>query len=100
MDGSPAHAYRAAKRVDDWSDHGAKLRVPGRVCQGYARIVALKPTPEEFVIVLRVLAAMVVGASIGFERTFHGRPAGFRTHALVCLASSLPCCPRSIRTHG
>src|SRR6476620_11130297 len=26
---------------------------------------------------------------IGFERTFHGRPAGFRTHALVCLASAL-----------
>jgi putative Mg2+ transporter-C (MgtC) family protein len=46
-------------------------------------------TQEESVIVVRVLAALVVGASIGFERTFHGRPAGFRTHALVCLASSL-----------
>ena len=44
---------------------------------------------EEVVILVRVLAALVVGASIGFERTFHGRPAGFRTHALVCLASSL-----------
>jgi len=41
------------------------------------------------VIAVRVLAALLVGASIGFERTFHGRPAGFRTHALVCLASSL-----------
>jgi putative Mg2+ transporter-C (MgtC) family protein len=46
-------------------------------------------TPEEIVIGVRVLAAVLVGASIGFERTFHGRPAGFRTHALVCLASSL-----------
>jgi putative Mg2+ transporter-C (MgtC) family protein len=46
-------------------------------------------TPDELVIVVRVLAAVLVGASIGFERTFHGRPAGFRTHALVCLASSL-----------
>lgn len=46
-------------------------------------------TPEEIVIAVRVLAAVLVGASIGFERTFHGRPAGFRTHALVCLASSL-----------
>lgn len=46
-------------------------------------------TPEEIVILVRVLAALVVGASIGFERTFHGRPAGFRTHSLVCLASSL-----------
>jgi putative Mg2+ transporter-C (MgtC) family protein len=46
-------------------------------------------TQEEIVILIRVTAALVVGAAIGFERTFHGRPAGFRTHALVCLASSL-----------
>lgn len=46
-------------------------------------------TAEELVILVRVLAAVVVGALIGFERTFHGRPAGFRTHALVCVASSL-----------
>jgi putative Mg2+ transporter-C (MgtC) family protein len=44
---------------------------------------------EELVILVRVLAAVVVGALIGFERTFHGRPAGFRTHSLVCVASSL-----------
>ena len=44
---------------------------------------------EALVILVRVLAAVVVGALIGFERTFHGRPAGFRTHALVCVASSL-----------
>jgi putative Mg2+ transporter-C (MgtC) family protein len=44
---------------------------------------------EESVILVRVLAALIVGAAIGFERTFHGRPAGFRTHALVCIASSL-----------
>jgi putative Mg2+ transporter-C (MgtC) family protein len=46
-------------------------------------------TSEEGVILIRVLAAVVVGASIGFERSFHGRPAGFRTHALVCVASAL-----------
>jgi putative Mg2+ transporter-C (MgtC) family protein len=46
-------------------------------------------TQEEVVILLRVLAALLVGAAIGFERSFHGRPAGFRTHSLVCLASSL-----------
>jgi putative Mg2+ transporter-C (MgtC) family protein len=45
--------------------------------------------PEEIVILIRVLGAVVVGALIGFERSFHGRPAGFRTHALVCVASSL-----------
>ena len=46
-------------------------------------------TQGETVILVRVLAALVVGAAIGFERTFHGRPAGFRTHSLVCIASSL-----------
>src|SRR4249919_500575 len=44
---------------------------------------------EELVIAVRVLAALVIGAAIGFERTFHGRPAGFRTHSLVCVASTL-----------
>ena len=32
---------------------------------------------------------MLAGGLIGLERSFHGRPAGFRTHALVCLASAL-----------
>lgn len=40
-------------------------------------------------IVGRLLAATVAGAAIGLERTYHGRPAGFRTHTLVCVASSL-----------
>jgi len=44
---------------------------------------------DEIVIIVRVLGAMVIGALIGFERSFHGRPAGFRTHALVCIASAL-----------
>jgi putative Mg2+ transporter-C (MgtC) family protein len=44
---------------------------------------------EELVIAVRILAAVAVGAVIGFERTFHGRPAGFRTHSLVCAASSM-----------
>ena len=38
---------------------------------------------------LRLLAALLAGSAIGYERSFHGRPAGFRTHALVCTASSL-----------
>jgi putative Mg2+ transporter-C (MgtC) family protein len=44
---------------------------------------------EALIILFRIFAALVVGALIGFERTFHGRPAGFRTHALVCIASAL-----------
>src|SRR5690349_18819165 len=44
---------------------------------------------EELIIAIRLLASVLVGGLIGFERTFHGRPAGFRTHTLVCLASAL-----------
>jgi putative Mg2+ transporter-C (MgtC) family protein len=40
-------------------------------------------------ILLRLVAALVAGGLIGLERSYHGRPAGFRTHALVCLSTSL-----------
>jgi putative Mg2+ transporter-C (MgtC) family protein len=40
-------------------------------------------------ILLHLLAALVAGSAIGLERSYHGRPAGFRTHALVCVASAL-----------
>jgi len=32
---------------------------------------------------LHLLVALVAGGLVGLERSFHGRPAGFRTHALV-----------------
>jgi putative Mg2+ transporter-C (MgtC) family protein len=35
---------------------------------------------DDFVIIGRVIGALIMGALIGFEHTFHGRPAGFRTH--------------------
>lgn len=38
---------------------------------------------------IRILIALVAGAMIGYERSYRGRPAGFRTHALVCMASSM-----------
>lgn len=37
---------------------------------------------------VRLIAALVAGGCIGLERTYNGRPAGFRTHTLVCTASS------------
>jgi len=36
-----------------------------------------------------IALAILVGGMIGFEREMHGRPAGLRTHILVCLASTL-----------
>jgi putative Mg2+ transporter-C (MgtC) family protein len=44
---------------------------------------------EYFEILFRIIAALAAGGLIGLERSHRGRPAGFRTHALVCLASSL-----------
>jgi len=44
---------------------------------------------DDLEMLARLLAALGAGALIGYERSFHGRPAGFRTHALVCTASSL-----------
>ncbi len=37
----------------------------------------------------RLLIAFVIGGAIGFERELHGRPAGLRTHMLVCLGACL-----------
>jgi putative Mg2+ transporter-C (MgtC) family protein len=40
-------------------------------------------------IVIHLLVATVAGALIGYERSYQGRPAGFRTHTLVCIASAV-----------
>lgn len=46
-------------------------------------------TNEYLEMCLRLVSALVVGGLIGLERSYHGRPAGFRTHTLVCMASAL-----------
>lgn len=46
-------------------------------------------TDEYTVILTRLLAAVAAGGIIGLERSYHGRPAGLRTHSLVCVSSSL-----------
>ena len=40
-------------------------------------------------IVLRLVLSVLLGGIIGFERGRTGRPAGLRTHILVCLGSTL-----------
>jgi putative Mg2+ transporter-C (MgtC) family protein len=40
-------------------------------------------------IIIRLTLSLCAGSLIGLERTVHGRPAGIRTHSLVCLSSSL-----------
>lgn len=38
---------------------------------------------------LRMIAALVLGGAIGFEREWHHKPAGLRTHMLIAIASAL-----------
>jgi len=45
--------------------------------------------PFQLELLKHLLGALAAGSVIGIERSLHGRSAGFRTHALVCLASSL-----------
>ncbi len=40
-------------------------------------------------ILLRLVLAVILGGIIGFERGRSGRPAGLRTHILVCLGAAL-----------
>ena len=44
---------------------------------------------NEWTIVFRLVLAAVLSGIIGFEREFHGRAAGFRTHILLCIGSTL-----------
>ncbi|SFN71977.1 MgtC/SapB family protein [Nitrosospira briensis] len=44
---------------------------------------------DSLTVVIHLFGALAAGGVIGLERSWHGHPAGFRTHALVCLASSL-----------
>jgi putative Mg2+ transporter-C (MgtC) family protein len=40
-------------------------------------------------IALRLGASLVLGALFGLNRELHGKPAGLRTHALVCLGAAI-----------
>lgn len=44
---------------------------------------------NEWVIIFRLVLAAVLSGIVGFEREFHGRAAGFRTHILLCVGSTL-----------
>ena len=43
----------------------------------------------EIEVILRLLLATALGAGIGYQREQAHKPAGLRTHALICLGSAL-----------
>jgi len=45
--------------------------------------------PIELEMVLRLLLATALGAIIGYQRERAGKPAGLRTHVLICLGAAL-----------
>jgi putative Mg2+ transporter-C (MgtC) family protein len=45
--------------------------------------------PFEIELILRLLLATALGGFIGYEREHTNRPAGFRTHILVCVGAAL-----------
>ena len=45
--------------------------------------------PQDIETIIRLGMATLLGGLIGLEREVHGKEAGFRTHALVCLGSAL-----------
>ncbi|WP_265458234.1 MgtC/SapB family protein [Enterococcus sp. HY326] len=40
-------------------------------------------------IIFRLLLAMVIGGSVGYERQYANRPAGMRTHIMVCMGATI-----------
>jgi putative Mg2+ transporter-C (MgtC) family protein len=54
-------------------------------------------------IIIRLLAAVVLGGLIGLQRERAGKPAGLRTHTLVCLGTTvvlLSCSAASLSLEG
>jgi len=45
--------------------------------------------PQELEIIIRVLAAGAFGAIVGIQRERAGKPAGLRTHVLICMGSAI-----------
>ena len=43
---------------------------------------------QEISVMLRIIFAMILGIFIGSEREKMGKPAGMRTHSLVCMSSA------------
>ncbi|MGM9678125.1 MAG: MgtC/SapB family protein, partial [Butyricicoccus sp.] len=40
-------------------------------------------------ITLRLVLAVICGGLVGIERAYKRRPAGFRTHILICLGAAM-----------
>jgi len=46
-------------------------------------------TDDLYTTLFRLFISLIAGGIIGLERSYNGRPAGFRTHSLVCMSSAM-----------
>lgn len=44
---------------------------------------------DNYQIIVRLALAIIIGGAIGYERQYKNRPAGFRTHILVCAGAAI-----------
>jgi len=44
---------------------------------------------ENYEVIVRLSLAIFIGGAIGYERQYKNRPAGFRTHILVCVGAAV-----------
>ncbi len=44
--------------------------------------------PEDLLMALRIILAAVLGGAIGYQREKAGKPAGLRTHMLICIGAT------------
>ncbi|MBO4635800.1 MAG: MgtC/SapB family protein [Clostridiales bacterium] len=42
-------------------------------------------------VIVRLIFSIICGGAIGLERSYKNRPAGFRTHILVCIGATIAC---------
>jgi len=48
-----------------------------------------QPVPSILEMSLRLVLSVILGGVVGWEREVHGRPAGLRTHILVCMGAAI-----------
>ena len=65
------------------------MSVTAEIGQALARELALPDAGTTTVILVRLLAATVLGGMLGLERERKGRAAGLKTHILVSIGSAL-----------
>jgi len=51
-------------------------------------------------VLIRIIAAVTVGCVIGIEREYKNRPAGMRTHSLVCLGAAVVAVLEGLMLHS